>query len=390
MNPKQFKILIGLLIVTVGVGIFLVNRDTSSWQDGGGEMGGNILPDFPLNEVTNITINDGTNTVQLAQKDEKWVVTNRGDYPASFEAVGDLLRQAWDTTILQPVRVGESQLGRLNLLQPSAGEKGGTLLTFETTGGSRTLLLGKQHVRETAGNPPMGGGGYPDGRYVMPDGEIANVALVKEPFSSVNTEAGTWLNRDFIKVQKLRRISVESTNSWTAVRESESGSWQLEDAAEDETLDTTKTGSFNYALSNPSFDDVVVDRTPEELGLDEPRTVELWTFDGFHYAFNLAKAETGDAYYVRLNVEADLPDERVAGEEESEEDKARLDTEWQSRREELMAKLEKEKRNEGWTYQVPAYTFNSLLKDRTELLKTEIPKPPVEPITPELPTFPEQ
>jgi hypothetical protein len=67
-------------------------------------------------------------------------------------------------------------------------------------------------------------------------------------------------------------------------------------------------------------------------------------------------------------VEASYPKERVAGEEETEEEKARLDKEFQEKLTRLEEKLEKETRVGGWTYVVSKWTVDSLLKKRGELL----------------------
>jgi hypothetical protein len=48
----------------------------------------------------------------------------------------------------------------------------------------------------------------------------------------------------------------------------------------------------------------------------------------------------------------------------------------------LREKLEKEQALGDWTYEVAAYTLNSVLKDRTELLKQEEEPPAVDESTP--------
>jgi hypothetical protein len=70
-----------------------------------------------------------------------------------------------------------------------------------------------------------------------------------------------------------------------------------------------------------------------------------------------------------LTVTADLPAERVVGKDEKPADKTRLDKEFNDRKQQLMEKLAREKQCEKWIYLLPAYTVDSLLKPRHQLLE---------------------
>ncbi|HAV61578.1 MAG TPA: hypothetical protein DCY13_04340 [Verrucomicrobiales bacterium] len=373
MNSKQFKLLIAAFFIICGLGVYLVTRDRSSWQQSGSEMGGKVFSDFPLNDVAAIAIQGPTNSVNLAKKDDIWTVADRGDYPANFDNIGDLLRKVWELKVLRPIKVGPSQLGSLELLEPGKGKDAGTLVTFKGKDGKElnSLLLGKQHMRDSGQQSPFGGGSFPDGRYVKPGGESGQVALVQETFSSVETEPQSWLQRDFFKVEKTKSIAVTTTNSWKVTRESESGEWQLAEPKEGEKLDTAKTSSFNYALSSPSFEDVLVDPKLEDLGLVTPQRVVLQTFDGFTYTIDAGRREGDDSYYVKLDVEAELPSERTPAPDEKEEDKERLEKEFKEQQDKLKEKLKKEQAFERWVYKVSSWTLSSVLKDRGDLLKKE-------------------
>ncbi len=386
MNSKQFKLLIGAFFVICGLGVILLTRDRSSWQQAGREMGAKVFAEFPLNDVTAITITGQSNSLNLAKQgdgaDARWTLADRNGYPANYDTVSDLLRKAWELKVLRPIKVGASQLGSLELVEPGKGANSGTLVSFKGRDGKElhSLLLGKQHMRESGQSSPFGGGAFPNGRYLMPDGKADAVALVEEAFSSISTEPSSWLERDFFKVEKIKSIAVTTTNSWKVSRESETGEWRLADAADSEQLDSAKTGSFNYALSSPSFEDVVVDPKPDELGLTTPQRIVMTTFDGFTYTVDAGKQEGNESYFVKVAVQADLPAERTPGADEKPEDKERLDKEFKDQQEKLKEKLAKEQAYGKWVYKVSNWTLNSVLKDRAELLKKEEPKP--EPITP--------
>lgn len=387
MNSKQFKLLIGAFFLICGLGVILLTRDRGSWQQAGSQMGGKVFADFPLNDVTAITITGASNTLNLAKvgegTDSKWTVADRGGYPANYDTISELLRKAWELKVLRPIKVGPSQLGSLELIEPGQGQGAGVLIAFKGRDGQplHRLLLGKQHLRDSGQqSSPFGGGSFPDGRYVMPDGKAESVALVQEPFSSIATEASSWLQRDFFKVEKIKSIAVTTTNSWKVSRETETGEWQLAGAKDEEKLDTAKTGSFNYALSSPSFEDVVLDPKLEDLGLVTPQRIAIETFDGFNYTVDAGKKEGDESYFLKLQVTAELAAERTPGADEKPEDKERLDKEFKENQDKLKEKLAKEQAHGKWVYKVSNWTLNSILKDRSELLKVEEPKG--EPITP--------
>jgi hypothetical protein len=189
-----------------------------------------------------------------------------------------------------------------------------------------------------------------------------------------------WLNKDFFKVEKIRSIAVvypAATNSWKVTRDTETANdWKLVEAKPEEKLDSSKTSSFSYSLSSPSFTDVFPpDAKPEQAGLDKPTVITLDTFDNFTYTLKVGQ-KTNDNLPMLVTVTAQIPKERTPGKDEKAEDKARLDKEFKDKQKKLEEKLAQEKSFEKWVYLVSNWTVDSLLKDRAQLLveKKEEPK----------------
>jgi hypothetical protein len=206
------------------------------------------------------------------------------------------------------------------------------------------------------------------------------VAVVSDPLSNLEAKPDQWLNKDFFKVEKIRSIAVvypAATNSWKVSRDTETASdWKLADAKPDEKLDSSKTSSFSYALNSPTFNDVLLaDTKPEQSGLDKPTVITLDTFDNFAYTIKLGQ-KTNDNLPMAVAVTAQIPKERTPGKDEKPEDKARLDKEFKDQQKKLDDKLSQEKSFQKWVYLVSNWTFDSLLKDRAQLLaeKKEEPK----------------
>jgi len=381
MNRKQLTSILVAFVVLGGLGLWLRNRDVSSYRTTAGAMGHKVLGDFDVNSVARIAVRKGTNGLNVVRKDDRWVVAERGDYPANFAEIGETVRKLWDLKTVQPVAgpLGASALERLEL-NPEAATNAATVIELQDKDGKvlKALLLGKLHRSSPATPSPMGGEeGWPDGRYVMLRGQTTGASLVSETFSNLEPKPESWLSKDFFKVEKVLSAAVtfpEATNSWKLSRASETNEWVLAEAKPEEQLDTSKISGIATALSWPSFEDVVVNPDPATLGLDKPILAELKTAEGFAYDLKAGKKEGEDKYYLTLTVAADFPKERAAPAEEKPEDKEKLDKEFKEKTDKLTEKFRNEKALEGRVFQVSKYTLDSLFKKRTDLLK-EAKKP---------------
>ena len=397
MNRKQLLILVVLVVVLGAAGLLLRQRNQTSWQ-GGGRQGAasKLLGELPVNDVAAIVIKGGTNELELVRKDNLWRVKQRNDYPANFSEISSFLLKAAELKSVQTEEIGASQLGRYKLLLPGPGTNTAVLVELRDQGGKviKSLLLGKTHMRKAEGRPsPMGemgeSEGWPDGRYVMVGTGAKTMAVVSDPLSNVEAKPESWLNKDLFKVEKIRSIAVTypvATNSWKVTRDTESATeWKLAEAKPDEKLDSSKTSSFSYALSSPSFTDVLPgDTKPEQTGLDKPTVATVSTFDDFTYTLKLGQ-KTNDNLPLVVAVTAQIPKERTPGKDEKPEDKARLDKEFKDKQKKLEDKLSQEQGYGKWVYLVSNWTVDSLLKERAQLLveKKEEPKKDEKPAAPD-------
>jgi hypothetical protein len=376
MNRKQFGILVVLLIVLGGAGLILrrgQNSESSAGERGAGQklLGEN----FPLNDVAQISIKAGTNEVNLVRKDDLWRVRERNDYPANFADISSFLLKARDLKVVQVEQVGPSQLGRFELA-PSGQGKSGVVLDLKDKDGKaiKSLILGKKHVRKPQGAQAaqFGDEGFPDGRYVMLAGKAQDALLIGDPLSNVEPNAGLWLKKDFFHVERPKAIAVTfpvATNSWKIVKDTESGDWKFADAKADEKLDSTKASGVANPFSSPMFNDVVsAGAKPEDNGLDKPTVVTVESFDDLTYTVNVGK-KAGEEYPITMTVAANFPKERIPAKDEKPEDKDKADKAWKERQKQIEDKLKETKAFEKWTYLVPGYSVDPILKERKDLLE---------------------
>lgn len=382
MNLKQLGILIAVVVVVVGAGLVLRNKQNESWASSNAEVGKKLLGDFPVNDVGRISVKHGTNELNLVKKDDLWRVRERGDYPANFSQISEFLLKARDLKVVQSEEIGDSQLARMELAR-GQGDNSAVVVEFEDQAGKpmRTLLLGKKHMKtpSTPSQSQMGGDeAFPDGRYVQVGTNAHSVILISDPLDSMDAQPAQWLNKDFIKIEKPKSIEVifpEATNSWKLTRETETAAWKLSDAKSSEELDASKSSGVTSPFTSGNFDDVLPQSKTDPLGTNKPTVVKIETFEHFNYTLTIG-ARLNDDYPVTVAVSADLPKERTAGKDETPEDKTKLDKEFAASNQKLADKLKLEQSGEKWVYLLPGYEVDALLKERSQLLaeKKEEPK----------------
>jgi hypothetical protein len=377
MNRKQVVSLIIAVVVIGGAGLLVYKNKNKSWEASGAQLGAKVVKNFPMNEVEHVRIKQYAGEVNLAKKNDLWVVQERNGYPANFGNISDFLKKVWELKVARPVRTGEKQLARLELTPPEKGTNAGTLVEFKEKGAktAATLLLGKKHMKEGAGNSPFGGGAWPDGRFIMVGNDPKTVAVVSEAFSNIEAKPEDWIDKEFFKIENHKSIAVTSpnaSNNWAVVKDSQTNEWKLADAKTTEQLDSGKASAVTSALAYPSFNDIATNAAPEQTGLDKPTVAKIETFDGFRYDVKIGKKlEDKEDHFMQIAVNANFPKERAAGKDEKPEEKEKLDKEFKEKLAKQEEKLKNEKSFEQWVYVVPKYTLDPLLKGRQELLKEE-------------------
>jgi hypothetical protein len=370
------KTLASLVVVLVVAGLLALVaslvRESQVQKAGEGIVKAKVVPGFPVNEVTAVTVSAKGTNLNLARKEGVWSVQERGGYRADFEKVGNLLRDVYDLGIVEHVLVGPSKFGRVGLLDPSKkdspDDEKATVLSFRNEKGAEvaSLWIGKEYKKEEQSQ--FGTYDQTAGRYVKrPQGD--EVFLVSQQFESAKTDPSAWLDKGFFQVNKVK--SVERTGSapeqaWKLVRDSDTADFKLVDAKPGEELDKDKVSSMKNAFSSPSFEDVMVGdaaKKPNKI------TFKLETFEAFRYEVKLGDKDANNDYLLTVDVSADLPKQRVAPEKkESDEDKKANDKKFEEEQKKLKQKLDKEKRLAGFVYKIKGWVVDSINKERKEIL----------------------
>lgn len=241
-----------------------------------------------------------------------------------------------DLKIVQHDQAGPSELARFNLLPPGPGADDGTLLELKDQNDKTvaTLLLGKDHM-----NQPASGGGWPDGRYVIANNHNGDVALVSQTFDNVTSKPADWLDKSFFTVANPKSIAVTfpvATNSWKLTRASETNDWKLADARPGEKLDSSKVDDVTGSFDSLEFTDV----SPGATAPKDVETVKVETFGGTNYVAKIWPAGD-DNDSMTIAIDSAAPGRKKVAQSQFS----------------------------NWTFEVPNYTFESLLKPRSNLLE---------------------
>lgn len=376
MNLKSILLLISAALIASGVGL-MVHQRREAAQGANPAQAGAFLPKFDLNAVAEVQVRDNASSATVRKSPEGWVVVERGNYPADFGAVGDLVQKLWDFKPAQEVIAGPSQFGRLQLLPPDGkSPESGTFVEFKAANGSRLVaaIFGKESFAQPDPDSPFPP--QPNGRFVVAADSQGPVAVAASGFEELPTSPQKWLDPAFVSLNDLQELAVEGSGfSWSARRDGAGSPWVFLNAPAGDVPDQAKLESAASTLTNLRFQDVVTE--PKDALFSAPVRITSTTVDGLQVVWTIGERQAGE-YPLKVEAASQRPPTRSPAEGESEEEKKRLDAGFEASRAVLDAELARLGKLAQSVYLVPAGAIESLLKPRSEFL----PPPPAASPTP--------
>ncbi len=408
MNKRQVVVLWILAILLAAAAFFARSKSSGGFESKTERARGETLfAELPVQQVAKIQVSSGDKSTTLVRKDGKWTVSEREDYPANVTTVNEILRTLAEVKVTQGIEAEPSFAPRFGMDPAATEEKDrGTEVVLSNDAGTELAraTLGKN--LEAGGDPMSMFGGGSSGRFVRNHADSSGVYVVSELFPSLSADPASWLEDDFVKVEKIKSVSVTPPAkpdqiAWKLTRPDENAEFSLEGAKEGELADAGATAPLKSLFSYARFEDIVPKDKVDDIAVPlEKRTAKIETFEGFNYTFTFMPAEEekpaeGDegapapepSYLMTVEVEATLPAERKKEEKESEEDAKTKDKAFADRKAELEKRLAAEKALAGRYFKVTKWTVDALLKDRASLLQKADPAaaPPAQGIPPGLP-----
>jgi hypothetical protein len=360
MNRKQFCFVLLALAIVGGAGFVLLKRNRQSWTTHETRSGDKVLPAFPYNSVASIHVKGAASEFHVARQDGIWRIPERDGYSANYPVIKDLLLRIRDLKVVQSDTLGASQLPRVELAAPTEKIGAGTLIEFadSTQKPIASLVVGKRHLRPQSQSDPYRLKGLFDGCYIRLLSDPENVMLVSDDLPAVTAEPPAWLDKSFIKIEKLKSLSLLSTNGttvWTLTRPAESQPWLLADAdpAAGEVLDSTAASQTVEVLPFLSFVDVLPRDKANPLTQSKPSMLFAETFDHFFYSINFIAAPNQQSILFTIKTKAELSGDGG----DMADQKARL------AREQSLA---------SWTYVADAAAIQPILRERAQLLQKKL------------------
>jgi hypothetical protein len=288
--------------------------------------------------------------LEIARRDDTWVLPARGGYPVRQEKVRELLVGLTELRLTEPRTANASLLDRLGLEDPAREGATSTLLrVLDAQGGViAELVIGRRRVR-TQGN-------VPESAYVRRPNETQ--AWLAEGRIPVDSDPQLWLDRDIANLprDRVRRVSVNRTGEPPLVLtrgEGPDGRLAVTTPAEPPPTEETSLDEIGRAFEFLTFLDVKPEAEIPGEALGEAR---------FELTDNLAilvrPRRDGDAVWATFAAEGD-------------DEAARLNARWR-----------------GWAYQLGQWkekAFAPLLADLRRPEETPAPEAPAGTETPASP-----
>lgn len=379
---KKTVIILWTIVVVLAAGVITLKSRKGDTGEAQTERrrGQTVLASFPAADVSSIQIKGAEQSVTLQKNADGWIVVERGNYPANFTNINNLLRTMESVKISHAIEAGPSYGKRFGMdLTSKKPEEHGVQLTFLKADQSNaaTIFLGKDST----------GGG----RYIQNAADTSGIYVTSESFPTASANPKDWLSEAFIAIDKINSVAVTAAGKpeqveWKLTRADENAEFSLEGAAATDKLDTTATGLYKTLLASARFQDVssaeasVVEQSPER------RIATITTTDGYTYTLTLlakpavkvpdALAQPGETpppaeenFQMTVKVEGKFATERTKPADEKPEDAKAADEAFQASLKTLQEKLKTEQAYQGRVYELSKYTIDALLKSRADLLQ---------------------
>jgi hypothetical protein len=333
MNSKLTH---GLLLAIVLM-LALVYMVTRTGNDSGSEIGQNLYPDLrdQLATVDRVSVSSGDRQATIVKSEGIWRVSDRFDYPASFEMVSNLLNSLKSAKYLERKTSKSENHARLGLSDPAAEDsESSTVKVFSGDQQLAALILGNSSSH-------LGGTYF---RFIEDD----QVWLMDQTPGAV---AGTadWLEPVIVNIAEEDIVKViqssASGESITVVREADAASnfVPVNVPAVKKLKYPSVANQLGRSLVNVNLEDV---RAAGEFDWSGANKTEFFSKDNLH--LTVLSKQLEENYYLGFA-------SRVLDEEGSDQQAV-----------ELAAKLT------AWVFQVSEYTYKDFAKTGTDLFEDEV------------------
>ncbi|HEX3861247.1 MAG TPA: DUF4340 domain-containing protein [Stellaceae bacterium] len=202
MRNRGFSLLLGATVLLVAGAIYTLASAPRPAEPVAADT--KVFPDLAakLGDLTWMRLLHGGTKIDFAQIGNRWVVVEKGNYPAAAAKIRQLLLGLADLTLVEPKTTRPELFARLDLDDPNNGKS--TQVTLQNRLGNpiAELLIGKtRHDRLGTGS---------DGVYIRKPGEQST--WLARGSLDLPSDATGWLDRRIIDIPAARITSVALTD----------------------------------------------------------------------------------------------------------------------------------------------------------------------------------
>jgi Domain of unknown function (DUF4340) len=298
MKFKPLAIGVLVLAVIAGAGLLVQWKLNSPSQ--GGAIGQPLMDKVNLDAAARIEIAGPANHTTLIAKPTGWVVQEQGDFPADQGKLSTFLLKLTEQTISDKVTENPDDFADLGVVtveengNKAEDRKTGTL--FRILDGSGKPLYELLIGRDRAPTTTVSAYG---GQYVrFPQ---AKAAYLIGTTLFAETDPKEWIEKPILTPEtekKFKLIRVEKTGAKPLAfsREQPESAWQL-DGATQRGLNLKEIDNLSKKLRDLEVGRIApADSTPAVLGRTKLSVVEVRTFDGRTYRFDIGEAKGLENY----------------------------------------------------------------------------------------------
>jgi hypothetical protein len=192
MSRQRFIALLIAAVLAISGALYLSTRRNLPRDT----LGGALLPSLAgeLNTVTALSVRRGSTapTVTVHTQDGRWIVAERGDYPADVSKVRKLLLALSDAKIVEEKTSNPANFAVIGVEDPSAPGATGAEISVTARDGKHAVIIGK----------PVGAGNF-----ARRGGENSSYSV--EPGISFESEPRFWIDTRLLDVAAAGIQSIE-------------------------------------------------------------------------------------------------------------------------------------------------------------------------------------
>jgi hypothetical protein len=303
MSKQRFTALLIAAVLAISGALYLSARRNAQRET----QGAALLPSLAgeLNTVTSLSVRRGsaTPTVTVHEKDGRWTVAERADYPADVSKLRKLLQALSDAKIVEQKTSKRTSFAIIGVEDPGLPGAAGTEISITAQDGKHAVIVGK----------PIG-----EGNFARRSDEETSYSV--EPAISFETEPRYWIDSKLIDIAAAAVQSVEikpaAQPAYTVRRDKAAGATNAADTFTLEGVppgrkaaDPAAIAPSPTALSALTADDV----TPaSDVDFSKATVATVTLSDG--NVLTVTGATVGDKHWIELQASKDTAlDAKTAG-----------------------------------------------------------------------------